>query len=284
MNQAFEPLMEYFKELGCDELPSINAIDAETFIRHRAMCRECQGLDNCKERGYVTLFSLSFDKRTAYSGLASCPLRKAREVQRKSEKLFSEASIPPALQKCRLENFVTEGLGESIKRALSIATAAACSGRSLVLGGGVGTGKSHLAAAILHAALAQGRDALYISAIGYLERLKSTFEKKQTDLYMEMVDHVKSVSCLAIDDLGAEKPSAWTIARLYDVINARIEREKQTIVTTNFLSAAALTRRMEADMEGARRIVSRLVSFGWMVVEERDYRALGDTHKYDLRP
>ena len=100
MNQALEPLMEYFKELGCEELPSINARDAETFIRHRAMCRECQGIDNCKEKGYVSLFSLSFDKKTAYSGLASCPHRKAREVQRKSEKLFFEASIPPAMQKC----------------------------------------------------------------------------------------------------------------------------------------------------------------------------------------
>jgi len=276
MNPA---LLEYFKKLGCDELPSFNDSDAETFLRRQAMCRECKGLENCKERGYVMLFSLSLDKRIAHPALAPCSLRKARDAQRKSEKLFQEAAIPLGLQKCRLENYVTEGLGESIKRAKNVAVETARSGHSLVLAGSVGVGKTHLAAAIVHFALAQGCDALFISAIGYLERLKSTFEKKQTDVYMEMVDHVKSVSCLAIDDFGAEKPSAWTIARLYDVINARIEREKQTIVTTNFSNATALARRMEADMEGARRIVSRLIYFGWVTVEGRDYRAMGNAYR-----
>jgi DNA replication protein DnaC len=95
-----------------------------------------------------------------------------------------------------------------------------------------------------------------------------------------MVDHVKAVSCLVIDDLGAERPSAWTIARLYDVINARVERGVQTIVTTNYSTAPALIRRLESDPFGARRIVSRLVSFGWLTVEGEDYR--GRKHRIDV--
>jgi DNA replication protein DnaC len=274
MNPELESasLWEYFKELGCDELPSINERDAEVFLRHRVMCRECRGFDDCKERGYVMLFSLSPDKKTAYPAYAQCAFKKAHDARRKSEKLFLEAAIPLGLQRCRLENYVTEGLGESVKRARNVAMATARSAHSLVLAGDVGTGKTHLAAGIVHAALAQGRDALFISAIGYLERLKSTFEKKQTDLYMEMVDHVKSVSCLAVDDFGAERPSVWTIARLYDVINTRVERGAQTIVTTNYTHAGAMIRRLDADMEGAKRIVSRLISFGWVIVEGKDYR------------
>jgi DNA replication protein DnaC len=91
-----------------------------------------------------------------------------------------------------------------------------------------------------------------------------------------MVDHVKSVSCLVIDDLGAERPSAWTIARLYDVINARVERGIQTVVTTNYPNAPALVQRLGSDPFGARRIVSRLVSFGWLTVEGEDYRSRKD--------
>jgi DNA-binding transcriptional ArsR family regulator len=87
-----------------------------------------------------------------------------------------------------------------------------------------------------------------------------------------MVDYVKSVDCLAIDDFGAERPSAWTIARLYDVINARVERETQTIVTTNYPTAHTLAQRLASDPFGAKRIVSRLVSFGWATIEGRDYR------------
>jgi DNA replication protein DnaC len=89
-----------------------------------------------------------------------------------------------------------------------------------------------------------------------------------------MVNHVKSVSCLAIDDFGAEKPSEWAIERLYDVINTRVERGLQTVITTNFTSAPALLRRMSSDPMGAARIVSHLVSFGWFSIEDEDYRLL----------
>jgi DNA replication protein DnaC len=201
-----------------------------------------------------------------------CIRRKVRDAWRKSAGPFSEAAIPPGLQRCGLENYLAAGRGESIERAKNKAKKAAQTGSSLVLAGGVGTGKTHLAAAIVRASLNQGRTGLFISAIGYLERLKSTFEQRQADLYAKMTEHVKSVDCLAIDDLGAEKPSSWTIERLYDVINSRIEQGVQTIVTTNFLDPAALARRLDADPEGARRIVSRLVSFGWLTMKGDDYR------------
>ncbi|MDR1623138.1 MAG: ATP-binding protein, partial [Synergistaceae bacterium] len=206
--------------------------------------------------------------------------RRARDVLRRSEKLFSEAAIPPILRECGFENYFTEGQGESVRCAKFAAKKAAETGSSLVLSGAVGTGKTHLAAAIAQAALAQGRAAFFISAIGYLERLQSTFEKKRTDLYTEMVDNVKAVSCLVLADLGAERPSAWTIARLYDVINARVERGIQTIVTTDYPNAPALIRRLESDPFGARRIVSRLVSFGWLTMEGEDYR--GKKHRIDV--
>jgi DNA replication protein DnaC len=212
--------------------------------------------------------------------MGPCKFRRARDALRRSEKLFSDSAIPPALRECGFENYFTEGRSESVQYAKFAAKKAAETGSSLVLSGSVGTGKTHLAAAIAQAALTQGRAAFFISAIGYLERLQSTFEKKRTDLYTEMVDNVKAVSCLVIDDLGAERPSAWTIARLYDVINARVERGIQTIVTTNYPNAPALIRRMESDPFGARRIVSRLVSFGWLTVKGEDYR--GRKHRIDV--
>jgi DNA replication protein DnaC len=205
-------------------------------------------------------------------GMGYCLQRRIQDGLRKSAKIFSDAAIPPALRECTLENYVTTGRSESIQRAKKEAIRAARTSCSLVLCGSVGAGKTHLAVAIVRFALAQGRSALFISAIGYLERLKSTFGEKRTDLYMKMVDHVKSVDCLAVDDFGAEKPSAWTIARLYDVINARIERGTQTIVTTNSFDPGALVHRLEADTEGGKRIVSRLLYLGWVTIKGDDYR------------
>jgi DNA replication protein DnaC len=265
-------LLDYFRELGCDEPPECNERDGEIFLRHQALCRECPGLDDCREHGCVMWVFLTPDKRAARIAMGPCRARQVRDARLRTERLFSEAALPAGLRECSLENYVTAGRGGSIERAKTEAEKVTQTSCSLVLAGSVGTGKTHLAAAIVRSALAQGRSALFISAIGYLEHLKSTFEKKRTDLYLEMVDHVKSVSCLAIDDLGAEKPSEWTMERLYDVINARVERRTQTIVTTNFPNPSSLMRRMSSDPFGARRIASRLFSFGWLFIEGEDYR------------
>jgi DNA replication protein DnaC len=138
----------------------------------------------------------------------------------------------------------------------------------------VGTGKTHLAAAIAHAAIDRGEPALFISAIGYLHRLRATFEKKESGNYSQMVEHIKAVNCLVIDDLGAEKPSSWTIERLYDAINTRLERQSQTIITTNFTNTGDLIEHMKENPMGAERIASRLILWGWLVLEGEDYRAV----------
>jgi DNA replication protein DnaC len=267
-------LWDYFRELGYEYPPKCSELDGTIFLRHRALCRKCPGLDACKEHGWIMQLSPQSDRSFVRIAMGPCPLRKKQVHRRKTEKLFSEAEIPLGLQECSLDNYVTTGRSESIKRAKSEAENAIRTGSSLVLAGYVGTGKTHLAAAIVQGVLLQGRNALFISAIGYLEHLKSTFETSRAELYTEMVNHTKSVSCLAIDDFGAEKPSEWTIERLYDVINTRIERKLQTIITTNCASAPALIKRMSSDPLGAERIVSRLLSFGWLFIEGEDYRVL----------
>jgi DNA replication protein DnaC len=269
MNMGFE---DSSRELACGYLLESNARDGEILLRHRALCRECPGLDHCKEHGWIMQPFLEPGKKIARLGMGPCLLRKKSIEQRKTEKLFLEAEIPPSLRRCSLANYVTDGRNESVRRAKFAAENAIQTGCSLVLAGRSGTGKTHLAAAIAQGVLLQGRSALFISAIGYLEHLKSTFETRRADLYPEMVNHVKSVNCLVLDDFGAEKPSEWSMERLYDVINTRIERELQTVITTNFASAPDLIRRMSSDPMGAARIVSRLVSFGWLSIEDGDYR------------
>jgi DNA replication protein DnaC len=270
MNMEF---WDYLREFGCEKPPEVREQDEKLFLRHRALCRECSGLENCRENGYTLRISRSSDKSRTYLAMGPCKFRLARDILRRSEKLFSEAAIPLILRECSFENYAAEGRSESVRHAKFMAKRAAETGSSLVLAGAVGTGQTHLAAALGRMALTQGHAAFFISALGYLERLKSTFEGNRSSLYAEMVDHVKTVNCLIIDDLGAERPSTWTIARLYDVINARVERELQTIVTTNYPNALALIQRLGSDPFGARRIVSRLVSFGWLTVEGEDYRS-----------
>ena len=159
---------------------NLNERDEKLLQRHQAMCSECPGLDACKEQGMILQSALGPDDFVRVR-MGPCQLRKRRIEERKTEKLFAQAQIPLGLQKCSLDNFVTTGRGESIMRAKFEAVNAIQTGCSLVLAGGIGTGKTHLAAAIVHRTILEGRSALFISAIAYLEQLKRKFTQKSKD-------------------------------------------------------------------------------------------------------
>jgi DNA replication protein DnaC len=59
------------------------------------------------------------------------------------------------------------------------------------------------------------------------------------------------VDLLHLDDLGAEKTSAWVLEQLYSIVNARYEAQKSILITTN------LQREALAEQIG-ERTVSRL--------------------------
>lgn len=101
----------------------------------------------------------------------------------------------------------------------------------LIILGNVGSGKTHLAAAIANDFVDRGIKALFGTFQTHLENIKSEFER--TGRNRELAK-IKAVSILVIDDLGKEHKSEWTQSILYDIVNYRYEHLLPTIITTNF--------------------------------------------------
>jgi DNA replication protein DnaC len=136
-------------------------------------------------------------------------------------------------------------------------------------------GKTHLAVAIARAKLLAGKRVLFISVSDYLNRLKDTFNKiDDAGRYTEMMDLLKKeVDCLVLDDLGVEKPTAWSVERLYDIINTRFDWSLQTIITTNFANTQEMAVHLSESPVAGERIASRLLAFGWVhITNTPDYR------------
>ncbi len=92
-----------------------------------------------------------------------------------------------------------------------------------------GTGKSHLAQALGHAAIQQGYRVLYRQAFALLEELAdATLDDTRKD-YMETVT---SVPLLIIDDLGMRKLPITAAEDLLEIIMRRHERAS-TLLTSN---------------------------------------------------
>jgi len=99
---------------------------------------------------------------------------------------------------------------------------------ALFLGPG-GTGKSHLAQAIAHAAIQQGHRVLYRETHILLEELAEAVVEGSRKQYMETI---ASVPLLVIDDFGMRKLPHTAAEDLLEIIMRRYERAS-TLLTSN---------------------------------------------------
>ena len=99
---------------------------------------------------------------------------------------------------------------------------------ALFLGPG-GTGKSHLAQAIGHAAIQQGHKVIYREAHILLEELADASLDRTRKQYMETIS---TVALLIIDDFGMRKLPLTAAEDLLEIIMRRYERVS-TLLTSN---------------------------------------------------
>lgn len=127
----------------------------------------------------------------------------------------------------------------------------------LFITGDVGTGKTHLAAAVANELLGRGVPVVFATMIDLLQKLKETFETGgEAALLRAYID----ADLLIIDDLGKEQPTEWAATKIYQIINARYEDFKPIIVTSNY-SLDELVKRMtpkSGDNSTALATVDRL--------------------------
>lgn len=102
---------------------------------------------------------------------------------------------------------------------------------SLLILGGYGTGKTHLAAAIANRLVDKGIPVLFDTYVNHLNKLKAEFNGKDTGYLNQM----KEIPMLILDDVGKERQSDWTRSVTFDVINYRYEHMTPIVITSNLL-------------------------------------------------
>ena len=124
-------------------------------------------------------------------------------------------------------------------------------GKGLLLTGKEGTGKTHIAIAIVKEVIEKGYTGLYWNVPDLFLELRRRMNAGETESEADLFDAARRVDLLVMDDLGAEKTSDYVLDRLYVLINGRYENDCATIITTN-RSPSELKQQVGA------RIVSRL--------------------------
>ncbi len=157
-------------------------------------------------------------------------------------------------------SFTTYPTDREARRAVAIARRWMATdrniGANLIVVGAVGAGKTGLAWSILRELVDDGDTGLFVNARDLLAELRDSY---RTGASPVLFGRALRVGTLALDDLGAEQPTAWAVEQLARLVDTRYTQLAPSIVTSN-LEPDALLRHLAADGDATsgQRIVSRL--------------------------
>lgn len=234
---------------------------------------------NCDTHGeYTSTGKMYLGKREIWSRCPGCVQdyddglkrkeeeRRALARQAEMERAIESAAIPKRFIGRMFDNFNANT--DEQQAALRITQEYAADfgnhmrrGTGLILSGLPGTGKSHLAAAILQAIMPR-HVGLYITCMGMIRNVRGTWRKDSERSETEVLAILCEVDLLVVDEIGVQYGTDGEQTILFDVLDRRYRNMMPTILLTNqakqgfkdFIGERSYDRLTET---------SRWVSFDW---------------------
>lgn len=165
------------------------------------------------------------------------------------------------LERLSFESYPRDRAGlaaiQIVNEWMSRVTASRMDAPNLFLFGAAGTGKTGLMWPVVAELCNRLIPARLVDFPTLLEEMKNSFGKKGS-----FEDHVRCarVPVLVIDDIGAERPTEWTLGQLHQLVNTRYERCLPTAFVSNYTPGELIEDRFNlGDKMIPTRIVSRMV-------------------------
>jgi DNA replication protein DnaC len=229
------------------------------------ICPLCNGL------GYVRA-DVPVD-HPDFGKLVPCTCHLAEVAQRRTDALRVLSDLD-MLDRMTFETFIPEGHGLTPDKQANLRWAyeeardfAQDPTGWLVLMGGFGCGKTHLAAAIANRCVERGQPVLFITVPDLLDHLRAAFAPSSTSGYDTRFEEIRTAPILILDDLGTESSTPWAQEKLFQVFNYRYNAQMSTVITPNHkLEEIPLRLRSRLNDQEVCRIITILA---------HDYRGSG---------
>lgn len=163
--------------------------------------------------------------------------KQADRARRELEFQIGEAAIPMRFIGRTLDNFHASTPEQ--EAALSIArefvqdfNANAKRGSSLIFSGLPGTGKSHLATAMLQALMPK-HCGLYTTCMGVIRTVRGTWRKDSERSEQQVLNVYAEVPLLVLDEIGVQYGTDGEQTILFDVLDRRYRDMKPSVFLTN---------------------------------------------------
>jgi len=178
------------------------------------------------------------DGKTDYRNAVPCQCAQRHGGSKQRQRLEAYANLG-ALKKATFDKMSPHGCSGDIRlqQRFNEAFEAAKSFSAnptgwLVFIGSVGSGKTHLAAAIANEHISHNAIVFFVSVADLLDHLRSAFSPESTLTYDRLFDHVRNTPLLILDDFGTQASTPWAQEKLDQLLTHRFNYELPTVITS----------------------------------------------------
>lgn len=175
-----------------------------------------------------------------------------------SERLLESLRIPPRYEHCTFATFEIEGgvpQRDALARVMKYCNTylergsvqANDTGVGLLFTGGNGTGKTHLAVAVLRElAERYGTRGQFWDYHELMREIRNSYNPATAITEYELLEPIIDLEVLLLDDLGAWKMTDWMNDTLFFILNRRYLARRPSIITTNYPDREVSARDLQA--------------------------------------
>ncbi len=234
-------------------------------------CSDCPGLVNCKNKIKGFKLTPTIEKEAITFSYLKCKYKEKNDEANKFLENVNYYEVPPVLKTACFKNIYRDDKNrlEIIKKIKKFYDnyKSGIETKGIYLNGNFGSGKSYLIAALFNELAKLNYKSSIIYFPEFLSRLKSNFGRTEGNEYKELLESVKKIPLLLIDDIGAEKLTDWARDEILgSILQYRMDFKLPTFFTSNLtileLESHLQISKSSNDKVNARRIIERIKYLG----------------------
>jgi DNA replication protein DnaC len=218
-------------------------------------------------------------KKTIATGCPICITEKEQaekaekktRLEKQNRELLENAGITPRFLEADFDNYTVSTPNQqtaldACKDYAARAEETSQTGENLLLIGGLGTGKNHLATGIVKGFLRTRKTVRLIKLAKLLRQIRETYSPKAKESESQILDRLKALDLLILDEVGVKAKDGATTesdkALLYEIVDDRYENIKPTILISN-LNKADLDAYLAEERVIDRLKGAKIILFDW---------------------
>ena len=247
------------KGLKAEDL-QFKGIEVSDWLAQKHVCENCPGLEGCNRpmKGYGLELSPSLNPV-----LKPCRYLAAKQQKTEHRKNYLLCDLDEKALEYDIDRIDLTNEPKAYRDVVAVVREllAKESRRGLYFHGGLGVGKTYLAACMANQLAKKGRSVAFVNMPKLASDLRNNIQEE--DYVASRLSRMRRADLLVLDDIGAEKMTEWIRDDiLFTVLDYRMEHDKQTVFTSNSsledLKKRLMSSSSSQDEIKAMRIIERI--------------------------